>query len=108
MTISEDAVETILIHYSHETSSAKAKRIVAALTAHEANSVSKESSPPEPDALAVIEAARHLFGANKNELVSRGLPLEWSPNSGMGVMERALAAYDKAKRPAQDHAHVEK
>jgi len=37
------------------------------------------------------EALRHLFGAMKNEMVVRGLPLEWSKDSAMGEAECVLA-----------------
>lgn len=42
--------------------------------------------------LAVARAAEYLFKTNLAELASRNLPREWSPESGLGVMERALAA----------------
>lgn len=38
----------------------------------------------------LTEALRELFGTCKNEMVSRGLPVEWQPDSAMGRAERAL------------------
>ena len=43
---------------------------------------------------AMREALRYGIGAAKNELIARGLPLEWTPSSGIGVMEAALRAAD--------------
>jgi hypothetical protein len=41
---------------------------------------------------ALRGALEYGIGCAKNELVARGLPLEWATNSGIGRMERALAA----------------
>jgi hypothetical protein len=64
------------------------KRIYAALNEIDALSLQCE---------AMAEALDFCMGAMKNEMVSRGLPLEWSKGSGLGVAERALSAYKKFK-----------
>jgi hypothetical protein len=71
----------------------------------EANMIKKggevSETTPETDWAAVLQASearaarleaalRRLFGASQNEMVSRGLPLEWLPGSPMGEAERAL------------------
>jgi hypothetical protein len=40
----------------------------------------------------LVVALRDLVGATKNEMVVRGLPLEWRPDTAMGRAEAALAS----------------
>jgi hypothetical protein len=47
------------------------------------------------------EALEYGIGCAKNELVARGLPLEWATNSGIGRMERALAALTPSAAPGE-------
>jgi hypothetical protein len=42
----------------------------------------------------LLSALEELFGSNQNEMASRGLPIEWQPDSPMG---RAQAAIRKAR-----------
>ena len=44
----------------------------------------------------VVGALSDLFGASQNEMVARGLPLEWRLDSAMGRAEQALVRYRKA------------
>ena len=59
--------------------------------------------------VAKLEAAlRYGAGSAINELTARGLPKEWSPESGIGVMLEALGCaatmYDDACRAALKEA----
>jgi len=40
-------------------------------------------------------ALKNLMGAAKNEMVLKGLPLEWSPDSAMGKAEALIAAHER-------------
>jgi hypothetical protein len=62
-----------------------------------ANAALSESTPKADAIMRVVEAARELFATSKNEMVSRGLPLEWQADSAMGRMDAALASLDQSE-----------
>ena len=57
----------------------------------------------EAEAIALLRA---LFGATKNEMVARGLPLEWTPESTMGRTDDFLRKFDNGPTLEQEVAEM--
>lgn len=63
----------------------------AVILAKNARHHEKRTETVEAENARLREALHELFGATKNEMVNKGLPLEWQKDCAMGRAEAALA-----------------